>query len=101
MPAQDQLATEVLLIAKARSALERGRAAETMQALAEHRAAFPAGQLVSERYALETRARCLSGDGAGAQQSFRELLQRAPRSRLRVAVESACGPLLTREPDAP
>jgi hypothetical protein len=90
----DLLVQEVQLLAEARTSLAANQVSRAEEALRRHRGAFPAGQLVSERIALEVRARCLAHDSAGARRLFDELLLRAPKSSLTRGVERDCGELL-------
>ncbi|MEY4510830.1 MAG: hypothetical protein RLZZ450_2952 [Pseudomonadota bacterium] len=91
---EDRLADEVSLIASARRAVDRRDLVDAERALARHVAEFPAGQLLTERVAIETRVRCLAGDRVGARARYRELELLGTPSALRRAVLRACGAVL-------
>jgi hypothetical protein len=82
------------LIASARRAVDRRDLVDAERALARHVAEFPAGQLLTERVAIETRVRCLAGDRVGARARYRELELLGTPSALRRAVLRACGAVL-------
>ncbi|MFT3926910.1 MAG: hypothetical protein QM778_30470 [Myxococcales bacterium] len=89
------LSQEVALIAAARGALDRGEVARAASLLRDHVQRFPAGQLVSERLALEVRVHCALGEGAAARKALEELSLWAPNSALRRTLERACGDMLS------
>ncbi len=82
------LAQEVALIARARSAVQGGNAAEAQRLLAEHRREFPRGSLSLERSGLEVILACRSGGGKRQAKAF---LQRFGKAPIAGSVRSACG----------
>lgn len=66
-PASSTLAAELAGLEAIRALLEEHHADEALAALAEHRVAFPTGQLTREREALTIEALCRSGDHTSAQ----------------------------------
>jgi hypothetical protein len=87
-PAPESLAAERRLVELARAALARGRAGDALQALEQHRARFPAGQLAEEREGLAVLTRAAAGDDSAAR-AAEEFRRRYPRSLLLPAIEAA------------
>lgn len=90
--ATTSLAEESLLIARAQSALARGRSAAALEALAEHEARFPDGQFAEEREALAVRALVAGGDLEAARARAAAFEAAYPRSPLLRVVRAALEP---------
>jgi uncharacterized membrane protein len=83
------LAAERTLLEMARTALARGRAADALNALDQHRRRFTAGQLAEEREALSILALVKLGDADHARARAARFRARYPRSFFGPAVEDA------------
>lgn len=84
------LRAELELLNAAQSALRQGRPGETLSLLERYDTAFPGGQLVSERLAVEVFAACDLGDRARATRAASRFLQRDGNSALAERVKRAC-----------
>lgn len=83
------LSEERVVLSRAQSAMARNRPEEALDALREHRKAFPNGQLVEERRALTIRALLQVGRRDEARRRAREFLDDHPNSIFRESVEPA------------
>jgi hypothetical protein len=83
------LAQENALITRAQSALARRQPTSAIEALREHAAQYPRGQLVEEREALWVQALALADDHEAAAQRAARFRARFPGSLLMPAVEAA------------
>jgi hypothetical protein len=84
------LRAELQLLNAAQAAQRDGRAAEALSLLRRYDATFPAGQLTSERLAVEVFAACALGDRAAATRAAERFLQRDASSALAERVKRAC-----------
>jgi len=86
-PAQDRLAQEVALLARATSDLHAGRAANALKVLDEYQRQFPKGLLTEERRAARAQALCALGRQSEAQA---ELARLAPQSPAAARAKQVC-----------
>lgn len=84
------LLAETRLIEHAQAALARGKPADALRAVDDHRQQYPNGALVPERLAVQAVALCKLGDRDGARRSATELNRIAPASPLWPRVQQAC-----------
>ncbi len=93
-PKQDRLAQEVLLLTRATTDLNAGRAALALKVLDEHQRKFPGGLLTEERRAARAQALCELGRVSEAQADLARLAPRSPavaRAKQVCAARSAPG----------
>jgi len=93
-PAQDRLAQEVALLARATSDLHAGRAADALKVLDEYQRKFPKGLLTEERRAARAQALCSLGRKSEAQAELARLAPQSPaaaRAKQVCAARSAAG----------
>jgi hypothetical protein len=86
-PAEDRLAQEVALLARATSSLHAGHPAEALKALDEYQRRFPKGLLAEERRAARAQALCSLGRQSEAQS---ELARLAPQSLAAARAKQVC-----------
>jgi hypothetical protein len=86
----DRLEGELSLITAASQSLDNGDTAAAVEALEAHRVRFAAGFLSEEREALWIVALCDEGRAAEAATARAAFERRAPRSPLRVRIETRC-----------
>jgi hypothetical protein len=87
-PASD-LAAEVAVLERARTALARGDVTAAEEAVAEHRRQFAHGRLVAERDATAVMIAC-AADRDGAREAARRHLMRADAAPYRARIEATC-----------
>ncbi|MCA9648751.1 MAG: sigma-70 family RNA polymerase sigma factor [Myxococcales bacterium] len=85
------LAEEVAVLDRAAEALRNGRAARSLQWLAEHEARFPHGHLADLRKATRVRALCELGQHARARAEAAALRREHPGSAVARGVSDSCG----------
>jgi hypothetical protein len=88
--ATDSLAEEVHMLRDARSALDRGDAAQALRLLDAHEARFRRGTLHEERLATRVQALCALGHADRARAVAQELQRAAPRSPHLARVRASC-----------
>lgn len=81
---------ELVLIRRALGALRAGSPAGALRALAEHRAQYPDGVMLSEREGLEVVALCEDGQSDAGLRHRATFLQRFPASPVTARVRAAC-----------
>jgi hypothetical protein len=86
----DSLAEEVHMLRDARSALDRGDAAQALRLLDAHEARFRRGTLHEERLATRVQALCALGHADRARAVAQELQRAAPRSPHLARVRASC-----------
>lgn len=86
-PAEDRLAQEVALLARATSSLHAGQPADAMRVLDEYQRRFPKGLLTEERRAARAQALCSLGRESEAQA---ELARLAPESLAAARAKQVC-----------
>jgi len=86
----DSLAEEVRMLREARSALDRGDAAQALKLLDVHETRFRRGTLPEERLATRVQALCTLGLVDRARAVARELERAAPRSPHLARVRASC-----------
>jgi hypothetical protein len=86
-PAEDRLAQEVALLARATSSLHAGRPADALKALDEYQRRFPKGLLTEERRAARAQALCSLGRQSEAAS---ELARLAPQSPAAARAKQVC-----------
>lgn len=86
----DSLAEEVHMLRQARSALDRGEAAQALRLLDAHAARFQHGTLREERLATRVQALCALGLVDSARTAAQELERVAPRSPHLARVRASC-----------
>lgn len=86
-PAEDRLAQEVALLARATSSLHAGRAADALKTLDEYQRRFPNGKLTEERRAARAQALCALGRQSEAES---ELARLAPKSLAAARARQVC-----------
>ena len=86
----DSLAEEVRLLRDARSALDRGEAAQALRVLNDHEKRFQRGTLYEERLATRVQALCALGLVDGARSTAQQLERAAPRSPHLARVRASC-----------
>ncbi len=86
-PAEDRLAQEVALLARATSSLHAGRPADALKVLDEYQRRFPKGLLSEERRAARAQALCALGRQSEAQA---ELARLAPQSLAAARAQQVC-----------
>jgi hypothetical protein len=86
-PAEDRLAQEVALLARATSGLHAGRPADALKVLDEYQRRFPKGLLTEERRAARAQALCSLGRQSEAQA---ELARLAPQSLAAARAKQVC-----------
>ena len=85
------LAAELRLIAKIRTALQRGEVEAALAGIAEHRREFGRdGAMIEERSAHEVEALCAAGRGEESRRRAGEFLERWPQSPQRARVKAVC-----------
>ena len=85
--AEDRLAQEVALLARATSSLHAGQPADAMRVLDEYQRRFPKGLLTEERRAARAQALCSLGRESEAQA---ELARLAPESLAAARAKQVC-----------
>jgi hypothetical protein len=86
-PAEDRLAQEVALLARATSSLHGNRPADALKVLDEYQRRFPKGLLTEERRAARAQALCALGRQGEAQA---ELARLAPESLAAARAKQVC-----------
>jgi hypothetical protein len=86
-PAEDHLAQEVALLARATSSLHASRPADALKVLDEYQRRFPKGLLTEERRAARAQALCALGRQSEAQA---ELARLAPQSLAAARAKQVC-----------
>jgi hypothetical protein len=86
-PAEDRLAQEVALLARATSSLHAGRPADALKTLDEYQRRFPKGMLTEERRAAKAQALCALGRESEAEG---ELARLAPQSLAAARAKQVC-----------
>ncbi|HYQ41642.1 MAG TPA: hypothetical protein VER11_06735 [Polyangiaceae bacterium] len=86
-PAEDRLAQEVALLARATSSLHAGRPADALKTLDEYQRRFPNGKLTEERRAARAQALCALGRQGEAES---ELARLAPKSLAAARARQVC-----------
>ncbi|HKO53151.1 MAG TPA: hypothetical protein VJV79_35820 [Polyangiaceae bacterium] len=86
-PAEDRLAQEIALLARATSHLHAGRPADTLKVLEEYQRRFPKGLLTEERRAARAQALCSLGRQSEAAS---ELARLPPQSLAAARAKQVC-----------
>lgn len=86
-PAEDRLAQEVALLARATSSLHAGHPADALKVLDEYQRRFPKGLLTEERRAAKAQALCALGRQSEADS---ELARLAPNSLAAARAKQVC-----------
>ena len=86
-PAEDRLAQEVALLARATSSLHANRPADALKVLDEYQHRFPKGLLTEERRAARAQALCALGRQSEAKA---ELTRLAPQSLAAARAKQVC-----------
>jgi hypothetical protein len=86
-PAEDRLAQEVALLARATSSLHSNRPADALKVLDEYQRRFPKGLLTEERRAARAQALCALGRPSEAKA---ELARLAPKSLAAARAKQVC-----------
>ena len=86
-PAEDRLAQEVALLARATSRLHAGHPADALKVLDEYQRRFPKGMLTEERRAAKAQALCALGRQGEADA---ELARLAPHSLAAARAKQVC-----------
>jgi hypothetical protein len=87
---EDPLNTEVAVLKRAREALQLGRPAQALRALAEYDQLFGKGALGEERQAMAAIALCQVQPGAKAREQAAAFIRSAPNSPLCERVRATC-----------
>lgn len=88
-PAAD-LQAELVVIKRARRAMQDGTPAEGLAAVAEHERRFSQGMMVSERRVLKAELLCAAGRANEARALVKRFLAREPRSALADRMSAVC-----------
>lgn len=91
-PARTDLSAELDLLARAQSALAKGKPAEAKELVAEHRRSYPRSTLAEERDALELLAACANGPSSALATKARAFVERYPGSPQAPRIEGSCVP---------
>jgi hypothetical protein len=91
-PARTDLFAELDLLARAQSALAKGKPAETRKLVAEHRRSYPRSTLAEERDALDLLAACADGPSSALATKAKAFLERYPGSPQASRIEGSCVP---------
>jgi RNA polymerase sigma-70 factor (ECF subfamily) len=88
----DTLASETLLVGRARRALADGDAANALALLDEHARTYPSGQMTGEAQALRVRSLCAAGRTDEATRLAASLAAAHPSDPSAAGVRDACAP---------
>ncbi|MCA9652658.1 MAG: hypothetical protein KC501_22260 [Myxococcales bacterium] len=86
----DELRAELVLIGKARRALQADDPQRALELLDAHARAFPQGQMREDRQVLRIEALCAADKGQQARAEARQLLRTYPGSAHAGRVREAC-----------
>jgi hypothetical protein len=81
---------ELELLHEAQAAWRKGQPEDALEIVKQHRQRYPRTQLRDERETLEVLTLCELGRTRDARRVARTLLNRAPRSPSRAAIEESC-----------
>lgn len=94
-----RLELEVSLLTEARVALDDGRSLDAIGHVNRHKELFPNSTFEEERLAIEVVAKCQVSRPELAQEPFRRLIERDPRTTYLARIRDACGQQFD-QPDA-